>query len=52
MVAVGYGYGIVGYVGAADFFRKVSGAVEIAGSTPGVYGGMLRFPGVPPRGDV
>ncbi|MEZ0310175.1 MAG: GNAT family N-acetyltransferase [Myxococcota bacterium] len=52
MIAVGYGYGIVGYVGAADFFRKVAGAVEIDGSTPGVYGGMLRFPKGPPVSDA
>ncbi len=44
MRTIGYGYGVVGYVGAADFFRKVAGAVEIEGSSPGVYGGMLRFP--------
>ena len=44
MLAAGYGYGIVGYVGAADFFRKVAGAVEIEGSTPGVYRDMLRYP--------
>jgi ribosomal protein S18 acetylase RimI-like enzyme len=44
MVAAGYGYGIVGFVGATDFFRKVAGAVAVEGSSPGVYGGMLRFP--------
>ncbi len=43
MIAVGYGYAIVGFVGAADFFRKVAGASAIEGSSPGVYGGMLRF---------
>ena len=43
MLAVGYGYGIVGYVGAPEFFSKVGGAKEIEGSTPGVYAGLLRF---------
>jgi hypothetical protein len=34
----GYGYAIVGMAGAPEFFRKVAGAVEIPGSSPGIYG--------------
>jgi ribosomal protein S18 acetylase RimI-like enzyme len=42
MRAVGYGYAIVGGVGAPEFFQRVAGAIEIQGSTPGLYAGMLR----------
>lgn len=42
MRAMGYGYAIVGAVGAPEFFRRVAGATEIEGSTPGIYRGMLR----------
>ena len=42
MRALGYGYAVVGGVGAPEFFRRVAGATEIEDSTPGVYGGMLR----------
>lgn len=38
----GYGYAIVGGVGPSAFYAKTFGAVEIAGSTPGIYAGMLR----------
>jgi GNAT superfamily N-acetyltransferase len=41
MKAVGYGYGIIGGVGPAEFYTKASGAVLIPDSTPGVYKGML-----------
>jgi len=41
MRTVGYGYAIVGGVGAPEFFRRVAGATEIPGSTPGMYAGML-----------
>jgi len=34
----GYGYAIVGMAGVPEFFRKVAGAVEIPGSSPGIYG--------------
>jgi hypothetical protein len=37
----GYAYAIIGGVGPADFYAKVVGAVPIAGSTPGIYAGML-----------
>ncbi len=42
MRALGYGYAVVGGVGAPEFFRRVAGATEIDDSTPGLYGGMLR----------
>jgi GNAT superfamily N-acetyltransferase len=42
MYAQGYGYGIIGGVGPAEFYTKVSGAVIIPDSTPSVYAGMLH----------
>lgn len=42
MRACGYGYAIAGGVGAPEFFRRVAGAVEIADSAPGLYGGQVR----------
>ena len=42
MRSVGYAYAIAGAVGAPEFFRNVAGAIEIEGSTPGVYRDMLR----------
>jgi GNAT superfamily N-acetyltransferase len=38
----GYAYAIVGGVGPAEFYSRSVGAVAIAGSTPGIYAGMLR----------
>ncbi len=38
----GYGYGIIGGVGPVGFYSKTVGAVEIEGSTPGIYRGMLK----------
>jgi len=38
----GYGYAVIGAAGAPEFFARVAGAVEIAGSKPGIYNGMLR----------
>lgn len=40
--AAGYAYAIIGGVGPAAFYRKTVDAVDIADSTPGVYGGLLR----------
>lgn len=40
--ARGYAYAIIGGVGPAEFYAKTVGAVPIAGSTPGIYGGMVR----------
>lgn len=42
MRALGYGYAIAGAVGAAEFFRRVAGAIDIADSTPGLYAGRMR----------
>jgi len=38
----GYAYAIIGGVGPAEFYVRCVGAVPIAGSTPGIYAGMLR----------
>jgi len=38
----GYGYGIIGGVGPADFYAKVAGATLIEDSVPGIYGGLLK----------
>ncbi|MDY0743295.1 GNAT family N-acetyltransferase [Paucibacter sp. R3-3] len=40
MRAMGYDYAVAGAVGAPDFFRHVAGAIDIPGSTPGIYAGM------------
>lgn len=37
----GYGYAIVGAVENTAFFEKAVGAVEIPGSTPGLYGNRI-----------
>jgi hypothetical protein len=42
MRSVGYAYAVAGAVGVPEFFRRVAGAIEIEGSTPGVYRDMLR----------
>ena len=41
MRAAGYGYAIVGGVGAPEFFRRIAGAIDIPDSTPGLYAGQL-----------
>lgn len=41
MRAAGYGYAIIGQVGAPAFFSKAVGATEIPGSTPGIYHRLL-----------
>jgi GNAT superfamily N-acetyltransferase len=41
----GYAYAIIGGVGPAEFYAKAVGAVLIAGSTPGIYAGMLTASG-------
>lgn len=38
----GYAYAIIGGVGPAAFYARSVGAIPIAGSTPGIYAGMLR----------
>ncbi len=40
--AAGYAYAIIGGVGPAAFYRKVVAAVDIADSTPGIYGELLK----------
>jgi len=42
MHAEGYAYAIIGGVGPAEFYQKAVGAALIDGSTPGIFGGMLR----------
>ncbi len=42
MRAVGYAYAVVGSAGPTGFFQRTAGAVEIQGSSPGPYRGMLR----------
>lgn len=39
----GYGYAIIGSVGPVEFYQRTVGAVVIDGSSPGLYGNMLRF---------
>ena len=43
---LGFAYAVAGAVGAPAFFARVAGAVPIAGSTPGLYRGLLRDPPV------
>lgn len=40
----GYAYSIIGASGPVAFYARTVGAVEIAGSSPGLYAGMLRGP--------
>jgi len=42
MRAVGYGYGIIGGVGPAEFYAKTVGAVLIPDSTPGIFPEFLK----------
>jgi GNAT superfamily N-acetyltransferase len=42
MKAEGYAYAIIGGVGPVEFYAKTVGAVEIEGSTPGIYRDRLR----------
>ena len=37
MAARGYAYAIIGGACSGDIYRKVAGAVDIEGSTPGIY---------------
>jgi len=39
---LGYAYGIIGGAGPVDFYAKAVGAIEIPGSSPGVYAHPLR----------
>jgi len=42
MAARGYAYAVIGGAGSVEFYAKVCGAVEIAGSTPGIYRDRLN----------
>ncbi len=42
MAEEGYQYAIIGGVGPAEFYVKTVAAIEIPGSTPGGYRGMLK----------
>ena len=42
MREAGYGYAVIGDPGPVAFYQKHLDALEIPGSTPGVYAGMLR----------
>jgi GNAT superfamily N-acetyltransferase len=42
MRAAGYGYAVIGAAGSADFYTKAVGAIEIPGSTPGIYRDRLN----------
>lgn len=42
MAAAGYAYAVIGDAGPVDFYVKRLGAIEIPGSSPGIYAGMLR----------
>lgn len=42
MRADGYAYAVIGGAGPVEFYRKACGAVEIEGSEPGLYRGLLR----------
>lgn len=44
---IGYAYGIIAGVGPVAFYEKAVGATVIPNSTPGVFRGLLRFPGEP-----
>jgi len=42
MAAIGYAYAVIGGVSSADFYRRVVQAMEIEGSSPGIYRDRLR----------
>ena len=42
MAAAGYAYGVIGDAGVADFYARTVTAVEIPGSSPGVYRDRLK----------
>jgi GNAT superfamily N-acetyltransferase len=42
LAAEGHAYAIVGWASEPEFYRRVVGAVPIAGSEPGLYRGPLR----------
>ena len=42
MAAAGYAYGVIGGAGNVDFYARTVNAVEIPGSSPGVYRDKLQ----------
>lgn len=42
MREAGYAYAIIGWAGPIDFYKKRVDAMEIPGSTPGAYRGLIR----------
>jgi hypothetical protein len=42
MESQGYAYAIIGSAGPKDFYVKTARAIEIEGSVPGIYKGMLE----------
>ncbi len=42
MSQIGYAYAIIGGVGSAEFYVTTVGAIEIPGSSPGIYRDRLR----------
>ena len=42
MAGNGYAYAIIGGVGPVEYYKKIVHAMPIAGSTPGIYRGMLK----------
>lgn len=45
MREAGYGYAVIGAPGPVEFYKRRLDALEISGSDPGIYRGMLRPPG-------
>lgn len=42
--ALGYAYSVIGGAGPVEFYKRHCGAVEIAGSVPGIYVDLLKKP--------
>jgi len=42
MAAHGYGYAVIGGIGPKTFYDRVVPTIEIPGSSPGIYRGLLR----------
>jgi GNAT superfamily N-acetyltransferase len=43
MAASGYAYAVIGGVDSKEFFEKTAGAIEIPGSSPGIYRDRLSY---------
>ena len=42
MAAHGYGYAVIGAAGPKAFYERVVEVLEIPGSVPGIFRGLLR----------